>query len=86
MEKSLKFGQKQQAELRRKKIANLFKLHFLAAKTSKNEKKTQKSSIKKKVSAWDGTGRRQDKEQKSYFVFADGQCRNQANHPILHKK
>ena len=56
----------------KKKIANELKLYSRKAKTSKNEKKTQKSSIKKRISAWDGTGRRRDQEQKLSFIFADG--------------
>ena len=36
------------------------------------KKKTQKSSIKKRISAWDGTGKRRDQEQKLSFIFADG--------------
>ena len=48
------------------------KLYLTTAQMSKNKKKNRKSSNKKKVSAWIGTGRRRDKEQKSYLPPGDG--------------
>ena len=53
---------------------------------SKNKKKNQKSSIKKKVSAWIGTGRRRDKEQKSSFLYADVKRQNRESRSIPHEK
>ena len=74
------------ADVRRKKIANSFTSQKTKAKTSKNEKKTQKSSIKKKISPWIGTGRRRDKEKKSFFLYADVKRRNRESQLIPHEK
>ena len=52
----------------------------------KNKKKNQKSSIKKKVSAWIWTGRRQDKEQKSSFLYAEVKRQNRESQSIPHEK
>ena len=62
------------------------KSYLTTAQMSKNKKKNRKSSIKKKVSAWIGTGRRRDKEQKSSFLYADVKRRNRESQSIPHEK
>ena len=62
------------------------KLYLTTAQMSQNKKKNQKSSIKKKVSAWIGTGKRRDKEQKSSFLYADVKRRNRESQSIPHEK
>ena len=36
--------------------------------------------------AWDGTGRRRDKEQKSFLLYADVKRRNRKTQSIPHEK
>ena len=71
-EKINEFIRKGRQTFEEKKISIIFTPHISATKTYKIEKKKGKSSIRKKMSAWDATGRRQDKEQKSYLPPADG--------------
>ena len=62
------------------------KSYLTTAQMSKNKKKNRKSSNKKKVSAWIGTGRRRDQEQKSSFLYADVKRRNKESQSIPHEK
>ena len=69
-----------------KKIANISTLQFVSAKSDKNDKKMQKSSIGKKKSAWIGAGRRRDQERKSSLLYADVKRRNRESQSIPHEK
>ena len=79
------FRQKGSKHTKKKKIANELKSYLTTAQMSKNKKKNRKSSNKKKVSAWIGTGRRRDQEQKSSFLYADVKRRNRESQSIPHE-